>query len=135
MTSRAQAEANRLAKQLAVLEELKRREPVFHRLDAGARRADLERMTDAEFCEVGASGRRYGRDYLLDILEKRFENPGDDVWEISDFHCLELARNIYLVTYTLLQLKQRVTRRSSIWRRTRQGWKIVYHQGTVAAAA
>ena len=92
-------------------------------------------MTDAEFCEVGASGRRYGRDYLLDILEKRFENPGDDVWEISDFHCLELARNIYLVTYTLLQLKQRVTRRSSIWRRTRQGWKIVYHQGTVAAAA
>jgi hypothetical protein len=132
MTSKAAADAKRLGKHLAVLEELKQREPVFHRLASGAGRADLEKMTDSEFCEVGASGRRYGREYVLDILEKRFENPGEDVWETRDFHCLELARNTYLVTYTLLQQKQRVTRRSSIWRRTRQGWKIVYHQGTVA---
>jgi len=132
MTSKAQADAKRVAKQLAVLEELKRREPVFHRLEPGATRTDLEKMTDPEFCEVGASGRRYGREYVLDILEKRFENPGEDVWETRDFHCVELARNTYLVTYTLLQQKQRVTRRASIWRRTRQGWKIVYHQGTVA---
>jgi|ERR1700686_134969 hypothetical protein len=132
MTSKADADAKRLGKHLAVLEELKQREPVFHRLASGAGRADLEKMTDSEFCEVGASGRRYGREYVLDILEKRFENPGEDVWETRDFHCVELARNTYLVTYTLLQQKQRVTRRASIWRRTRQGWKIVYHQGTVA---
>lgn len=135
MTSKAAADAKRLGKHLAVLEELKQREPVFHRLASGARRADLEKMTDPEFCEVGASGRRYGREYVLDILEKRFGNPGEDVWETRDFHCLELARDTYLVTYTLLQQKQRVTRRSSIWRRTRQGWKIVYHQGTVALTA
>jgi hypothetical protein len=122
------------AKHLAVVDELMRREPVFHRLELGSSRADLERMTDAEFCEVGASGRRYGREYVLDILEKRLENPGEDVWESSDFRCLELARDTYLVTYTLLQQKQRVSRRSSIWRRTRQGWQIVYHQGTVVEA-
>jgi hypothetical protein len=115
----------------AVLEQLQRLEPVFHRLEPGATRADLEHMTDPEFCEVGASGRRYGRDYVLDLLEKRFENPGEDVWEVSDFRCLVLARDTYLVTYTLLQQKQRVTRRSSIWRRGGQVWKVVYHQGTV----
>jgi hypothetical protein len=115
----------------AVLDELQRREPVFHRLEPGATRADLEHMTDAEFCEVGASGRRYGREYVLDLLEKRFENPGQDIWEVSDFRCLALARNTYLVTYTLLQQKQRVTRRASIWRRSGKLWKIVYHQGTV----
>ena len=121
-------------KHLAVRDELMQREPVFHRLEFGTKRADLENMTDPDFCEVGASGRRYGREYVLDILEKRLENPGEDVWESSDFHCLELARDTYLISYTLLQQKQRVTRRSSIWRRTRQGWKIVYHQGTVVEA-
>jgi hypothetical protein len=118
-------------KHATVLEELMQREPVFHRLESGTRRADLENMTDPEFVEVGASGRRYGRDYVLDLLEKRFEKPGADVWQTSDIHCVELARDTYLVTYTLLQQKRRVTRRSSIWRRTGQGWKIVYHQGTV----
>jgi hypothetical protein len=122
------------AKPQAVLEELMQREPVFHRLEQGSTRADLERMTDAEFFEVGASGRRYGRDYVLELLEKRFANPGEDVWECSDFHCLELARDTYLVTYTLLQQKQRKTRRASIWRRSPQGWQVVYHQGTVVEA-
>jgi hypothetical protein len=118
-------------KHLTVLDELRQREPVFHRLEFGTKRADFEHMMDPEFFEVGASGRRYGREYLLDILEKGFENSGEDIWETSDFHCVELARDSYLITYTLLQQKQRVTRRSSIWRRTGQGWKIVYHQGTV----
>jgi hypothetical protein len=119
------------SRHLAVLEELMQREPVFHRLEFGTRRADLDKMTDPEFFEIGASGRRYGRDYVLDILEKRLEDPGEDVWETSEFHCVALARDTYLVTYTLLQQKQRVTRRSSIWRRAGPDWKILYHQGTV----
>jgi hypothetical protein len=65
------------------------------------------------------------------VLEKRFENPGEDIWEVSDFRCLALSRDTYLVTYTLLQQKQRVTRRSSIWRRSGKVWQVVYHQGTV----
>lgn len=134
MTPKRAADPKRLAKHLAVLDELRQREPVFHRLESGTKRADLENMMDPDFCEVGASGRRYGREYVLDILEKRFDNPEEDIWESRDFHCVELARDTYLVTYTLLQQKQRVTRRASIWRRTRQGWKIVYHQGTVVEA-
>jgi hypothetical protein len=126
--------AKQAVRHRAVLDQLMQREPVFHRIELGSKRADLEHLMDPEFCEVGASGRRYDRDYVLDILERRVGIPGDDVWECSEFQCLELARDTYLVTYTLLQQQQRMTRRSSIWRRAGQGWKIVYHQGTVVEA-
>lgn len=119
-------------KLLDVLQELSRREPIFHRPEFGTTRADFERMTLATFWEVGASGRRYSRQYVLDELEKRHANQLEDIWQTRDFHCLELAADNYLLTYTLMQ-GARVTRRATIWRRTTEGWKIVYHQGTVVA--
>ena len=114
-----------------VLTELSRREPIFHRPEFGTTRADLEKMMVEDYWEVGASGRRYSKEYGLDVLEKRFAAPHEDVWETSDFHCRELASDVYLLTYTLLQNKTRLTRRATIWQRTVEGWKIVYHQGTI----
>ena len=119
---------------LAVLEELKRREPIFHRPELGTTRADFENMTDPSFWEVGASGRRYSREFILDTLEDRVLKGYEDIWETLDFHCLEVASENYLVTYTLLQ-GARVTRRATLWRRTSSGWKILYHQGTVVDPA
>lgn len=113
-----------------VLKELIQREPIFHRAEFGTTRADFEGMTEAAFWEVGASGKRYSREHVLDKLEKRHGNQAGDDWQTRDFHCLEIAVENYLVTYTLIQ-GARVTRRSTIWRRTAQGWKIVFHQGTV----
>jgi hypothetical protein len=57
------------------------------------------------------------------------------VWETSDFRCQRLAEDLYLLTYTLLQDRVRLTRRSTVWRRTPDGWKIVFHQGTIAQGA
>ncbi|HVS78244.1 MAG TPA: DUF4440 domain-containing protein [Steroidobacteraceae bacterium] len=116
----------------AVLEELRRREPIFHHPKLGATRSDFERMTAPEFWEVGASGRRYSREYVLGVLEERCRNPAgvEDVWATSDFACRELASDVYLLTYTLLQ-GRRKTRRATIWRRSAKDWKIVFHQGTV----
>ena len=117
---------------IPILEELKRREPLFHRPEVAATRRDFEHMTDKGFWEVGASGRRYSREFVLDTLEARL--PGDeDQWETRGFHCLEIAPDNYLVTYTLLQ-GARVTRRATLWRRTKSGWKVLYHQGTVVEA-
>ncbi len=116
-----------------VLNELMQREPIFHRPEFGTTRRDFENMTDPAYWEIGASGRRYSREYVLDILEKRYENPTEEIWETRDFHCLEIAPDNYLLTYTLVQ-GERVTRRSTIWRSTEMGWKIVYHQGTVVEA-
>ncbi len=116
---------------LDVLHELKRREPIFHRPELGATRADFEKMTAADFWEVGASGRRYSRDYVLDTLEKRHAGPHSDVWEAAEFHCRRLAADVYLLTYTLIQDNVRKTRRSTIWQHTAHGWQIVFHQGTI----
>lgn len=118
-----------------ILSELSSREPIFHRPEFGTTRADFERMSVEDYWEIGASGRIYSRAFVLDELERRFSVPHSDVWETSDFHCSKLSEDTYLLTYTLLQDNQRLTRRSTIWRRTADGWKIVYHQGTIVQDA
>ena len=114
-----------------VLAELSHREPIFHRPEFGTSRANFEQMTAEDYWETGASGRRYSRQSVLDGLEVRFSAPHADVWETKDFHCRRLGEDTYLLTYTLLQDKARLTRRATIWQKTPDGWKIVYHQGTM----
>lgn len=113
-----------------VLAELVRREPLFHRTTCGTTRADFEAMTAPNFWETGASGRRYSREYVFDVLEERHNSPPAEEWETSDFHCQELAAAVYLLTYTLA-LNGRRTRRATIWQQSADGWTALYHQGTV----
>jgi hypothetical protein len=120
-----------------VLEQLVAREPIFHRPELGTSRQDFERMIEAEFWEVGASGQRYGREYVLNELERRYGNGGDagnENLRAEEFHCRELAENLYLLTYTLFQ-GPRESRRATIWRLVSGEWKIVYHQGTLVSRA
>ena len=120
------------------LKELIQREPIFHHPEFGTTRQELEAMTDASFWEVGASGRRYSREYVLSGVAERYKNPEyrgvnsppEDTWETKDFYCREISPDSYLLTYTLVQ-GERVTRRATIWQRTGSDWKILYHQGTV----
>ena len=118
-----------------ILAELSAREPIFHRPEFGTTRADFERMTTDDYWETGASGRRYSRAAVLNELEKRFSAPHQDIWETSEFHCRKLGENTWLLTYTLLQDHARLTRRATIWRQTADGWKILYHQGTIVQDA
>ena len=121
-----------LPEHMAVRDELMRREPLFHRAEFGTTRADFDKLMAPSFWEVSASGRRFSRQFILDTLEKRYQCPTEDVWEVGDFHCFEIAANNYLATYTLIQ-DERVTRRATIWRRTPEGWQTLYHQGSVVA--
>jgi len=118
-----------------IIAELSAREPIFHRPEFGTTRADFERMTTEDYWETGTSGRRYSRAAVLDGLEDRFSVPHQDVWETSEFQCRRLGQDTYLLTYTLLQDHARLTRRATIWRQTADGWKIVYHQGTIVQDA
>jgi len=113
---------------MAVREELMKREPLFHRPEFGTKRSDFERMTAPTFWEVGASGRRFSRQFVLDTLERRYDSPTEEVWEVADFHCFEIATDNYLATYTLIQ-GERVTRRATIWRHTADGWQVLYATG------
>jgi len=116
---------------LAVFEELRAREPIFHHPEFGTTRTDFDRMMAPDFWEVGASGRRYSRESILQELERRHSGQYvEGKLVATDFHCQKLADALYLLTYTLLQ-DDRKTRRATIWQHTGDGWKIVYHQGTV----
>jgi hypothetical protein len=117
---------------LGVLEELRAREPIFHRPELGTTRADFERQMGEGFWEIGASGQRYSRAHCLAVLEERYAHPHDDPWQTSDFHCREVGEETYVLTYTLFH-KERLTRRLTIWRRVAGSWTILFHQGTVVA--
>ena len=113
-----------------VLRELAAREPIFHRPEFGTARADLDRMMAGDFSEVSASGRIFTREFVLELLEERHRTPQREDLQASGFQIRELAENLFLLRYDLLQ-GARKTRRTTIWRREGQDWKIVFHQGTI----
>jgi hypothetical protein len=110
--------------------ELSAREPIFHRPEFGTGREDFEAMVDPDFFEVGASGRKYSREFVLEALELRDHSAVEHL-VVTDFGCRALSEDTYLVTYLLEQAHARLSRRSTLWRRTAAGWKALYHQGTL----
>lgn len=118
---------------LDIEQELIAREPIFHRPEFGTTRADFDAMMADDFWETGASGNRYDRKHILDVLEARHAQPAEESWQVSDFYCQRIAENNYLVTYTLRQ-GARITRRATLWRHQPRAWVIVYHQGTIVEA-
>lgn len=118
---------------LPVLDELRGREPIFHTRAFGLTLEEFERNTVPNYWEVGASGRRYSREFVLELARKQpehFVDANEVGWRTEDFGLIQLGSKTYLLTYTLDQNGRR-TRRSTIWRRDPDGWKILYHQGTI----
>lgn len=117
--------------ELTHVDELRALEPLFHRVPAGTSRDRIGELMSPHFWEVGASGTVYQREEVLDALADRFASPHDDDWELSDFAAREVATGLWLVTYELRQDRDRVSRRSTLWRRQGDGWLAEYHQGTL----
>ena len=116
----------------SILEELKQREPIFHRPAVARGAEDFERLMAPEYWEVGASGQRYSRAFILQTLA---HNPPVDAeaaagWTCSDFGLRRLGPETFLLTYTLDQSGRR-TRRATIWQKSDGRWRILYHQGTI----
>jgi hypothetical protein len=119
---------------LAVLEELRRLEPIFHTPEFGVTPEEFERRTLPGYWEVGASGRRYSREFILRSLAATPPADADAAgWLCWDHALQRFGPETYLITYTLQQ-GTRLTRRSTIWQSTPHGWAILYHQGTVVEA-
>jgi hypothetical protein len=117
-----------------VLEELRRREPIFHTPEFGATRSEFERATAPEYWEASASGRRYSREFILRTLQDHPPvNAASVGWQCYDHALRRLGPDTYLMTYTLRQV-ERLTRRATIWQSTSEGWRILYHQGTIISA-
>lgn len=124
----APEDAHRIAGELAA------REPIFHRPEFGTRREDFDRLMATDFSEVGASGATYSREFVLETLVERHRHPVVERLVVSDFACRQVAPALWLASYRLEQDGDRVSRRSTLWRRTSEGWQIVHHQGTLVSA-
>ena len=60
---------------LPILSELSLLEPIFHTQNFGITLADFEKRMAPDYWEVGASGRRYSRKFIVSFLA---ENPPVD---------------------------------------------------------
>lgn len=121
-------------KLLPVLEQLRLREPIFHTREFGTSGSDYERATAPSYWEVGASGRRYSREFILGRLRETSPEHAERAgWQSWDHALRELGPGTYLLTYVLRQ-GERLSRRATVWRSSADGWQILYHQGTLVLA-
>jgi hypothetical protein len=78
-----------------------------------------------EFVEIGSSGRIYDKQRIIDRLQQeQWTGPPQT---ISDFSTRQLAPDLILAIYGIVESN---TIRSSIWKTTSIGWRMVFHQGT-----
>jgi ribonuclease HI len=104
-------------------------------LDPAIRRDSvaLDRWLDPEFTEIGQAGRLWTRDEILaDLLTT--DQSVYAAAELSEPLVRELAPNCYLLTY-VVQIGDRRSCRSSIWRFQDGQWRMAFNQGTPLPAA
>ncbi|MGW7103551.1 nuclear transport factor 2 family protein [Streptomyces sp. NPDC054838] len=93
-------------------------------------RALARRLMDPEFVEVGASGRRWTYDEMLAALPE-MDGAAEDGprYEPSEMTGAVLAPGLVHLTYTTV-IDGQWARRSSLWRRHDDMWRMYYHQAT-----
>jgi hypothetical protein len=94
--------------------------------------AEVDVLLDPEFVEVGASGRRWDRAAIVAALASG-EITDTNPIEATEVAGVRLADDLVHVTYVSRRTGGTPVRRSSIWRRTDDAWRLYYHQGTPAA--
>ena len=118
--------------------ELIRREPIFHHPELIWDTDSFNEQVAEDFNEVGASGLRYSRSEVREIvlgrLEGRHADSLADGYNIEEAESRILADDVVQVLYTL-RTPSRVTRRSTLYRRRDSSWQAVFHQGTVIEGA
>ncbi|MFI1735995.1 DUF4440 domain-containing protein [Streptomyces acidicola] len=87
-------------------------------------------LLDPEFTEIGASGRRWDVESILTVTSGQSVSPESPV-KVSEVSGAVLAPGIVHLTYFADNQGRRVWR-SSLWRLTETGWRMYFHQGTLA---
>ena len=88
--------------------------------------AKLDMLLGDEFVEFGSSGRVYDKAMLIEMLAGETHAPV----LMKDFAVRLVGDDTALVTYRSVGQSGQEARRSSIWARTDEGWKMAFHQGT-----
>ena len=88
----------------------------------------LEELLDPDFGEIGKSGRLWTRGEMITELVTDTD-PEQHPINFSDLSGRTVGRGFVLLTY-VTEVEGRRARRSSLWRQSTQGWRVLHHQGT-----
>jgi hypothetical protein len=97
-------------------------------IDPTVRRSQdrLEALLHPDFIELGSSGSVYDREMIVEMMSQ--EVSGEVI--IRDFETRNISENTVLVTYRSIGQSGDEARRSSLWVKGDDGWRIHFHQGT-----
>jgi hypothetical protein len=100
--------------------------------DTRRNRARLEALLHPQFFEIGRSGRVHTRDDVLTQLPNEREPAAI---RAHGFALQTVSEDVMLLTYQSAQAAssgalERHTLRASVWKRSPNGWRIVFHQAT-----
>jgi len=91
----------------------------------------LCKLIDDEFIEIGSSSQIHDKAEVIRWLSSADQSERNGI----QFKAKQLSDDVILLTYISCikenhssETKQAL--RSSIWRRTQDGWQMVFHQGT-----
>ena len=89
----------------------------------------LSELLHGEFIEIGASGKVYDKNHIIESLPKESALK----LRATDFKLRELSPEIQQLTYNLESStggnSTRYTLRSSLWKNNNDKWQIIFHQG------
>lgn len=97
--------------------------------DARAGEWRLRELLAPDFREVGASGRQWDRDSILDLLDRESGDEDAAPIEVVDLTGRVIAPGVIQVSWDSRRGDRRA-RRTSIWCERESGWQQVHHQGT-----
>jgi hypothetical protein len=90
----------------------------------------LERLLDPDFEEIGASGKAWSRQAIIEELSgDRTPSDSEPPIGAEDMTGRLLADDLVLLTY-VSDASGRRARRSSLWRCSGGSWRLFFHQGT-----
>lgn len=111
------------------IETLQELEECLWRSETRFDRAFMDQTLASDFFEFGRSGRTYRRDETLGAPSQ----PLHATLPLKNFQVHWIETNVALVTYVSEVTYGDVIeygRRSSLWSKSLEGWKLRFHQGT-----
>ena len=89
---------------------------------------NLKKRLDDHFQEIGSSGKKIGRQEVIDSLSHKLS---DRAIVIEEFQIEILSETAVLAKYIAVFTEQnQKSFRSSIWVKRGNDWRMLYHQGT-----
>jgi hypothetical protein len=121
------AAENWILRELLLKQEQQLMDPVFRK-----NRDQVSALLAERFREFGSSGRVWTKASILDHLASETPQPAPAV---EYFDVQLLGPEAALVTYRAVRTETestvpRASLRSSLWIKSRDGWQIIFHQGT-----